>query len=835
MRQRRTRSTPRAMSVQNPTHSAPQDEAVFGSAACRPEVHGRACPSPTTPSPVALAEAPQGVPSTLAPPRRPWRDPAAASAERRARPARLPLGATVQSRRLARPLLAALALALSTAVLPSAALAAEPCPNEARRAEDPYSQTLPDCRAYEQVSPVDKQDGVVAGSGDESAAGVAQEPVVRTSRSGNTVSYVESRSSSGNGSSFGNQYKAARTAEGWAVEDLSPTYTYGATPEFAAFSPDLASAVVESEVGLPGVESATPQGYAEMYVRGATGEYTPLNLTTPPNREAFGGISGGHEFIVELLGTGADLSHVVFSANDALTPATTFAPAARDPGRNGRNVYEWSDGHLSLVNVLPGNSTTDPTGIAAQGNIHAVSTDGSRVFWTDATTGDLYLREDGERTIQIDASQGPGEGGGGHFRAASASGAVVFFTDENRLTSDSTAASGEPDLYEYNVEDGGLTDLTVAEGGGHAGVQGLLASSEDGSYLYFAADGVLAPGASPGDCTTGPLYGQECNLYVWHAGAATKFIARLSGADGGPATIAGAARLSSPEWGDWSTQLGLRTAQATPDGQYLAFMSVNRLTAYDNRDAHGLTAMNSGTGGKDFEVYVYDSETGALRCASCDPTGARPVGHSVLPPAGFVHGYALTYQPNWLSEDGSRLFFDSRDALSAQAVGGVTNVYEYEAGGVYLISAGTTQNGAYFDAASPSGGDVFFTTGARLVGQDMDEQPDLYDARVDGGIAAQNPTVSTPCSDEACRGAAGGAPAPGVPVSQVFSGPGNLAPPVEPVVATKVAARVLTRAQELSQALKACRRDRKKSRRVACERSARKRYGAKVKATRSKR
>jgi len=42
-----------------------------------------ACPSPTTPSPVVLAEVPTVVPSTRTPPRGPWRDPAAASVKRR--------------------------------------------------------------------------------------------------------------------------------------------------------------------------------------------------------------------------------------------------------------------------------------------------------------------------------------------------------------------------------------------------------------------------------------------------------------------------------------------------------------------------------------------------------------------------------------------------------------------------------------------------------------------------------------------------------------------------------------------------------------------------------
>ena len=67
-----------------------------------------ACPSPTTPSPVALAEVPTGVPSPCVPPRGSWRTPAAASVKgRSSRPA------TVSRRRAAHPATAAVATSRS--------------------------------------------------------------------------------------------------------------------------------------------------------------------------------------------------------------------------------------------------------------------------------------------------------------------------------------------------------------------------------------------------------------------------------------------------------------------------------------------------------------------------------------------------------------------------------------------------------------------------------------------------------------------------------------------------------------------------------------------------
>ncbi len=850
MRRRSTRSTPRAISMPTPAHSASQDKAVFGSAACRPEVHGGACPSPTTPAPVALAEAPQGTSCSLAPPRGPWRDPAAAPVKRRARPARLPLGATVLSRRLARALLAGLALALSTAVLPSAAVAAEPCPNEALRAQDGFSLALPDCRAYEQVSPVDKEDQEVSGVGsDAQFAGVKGEPLAQSSNDGETVTYDQGRGAAGNGSAlYGNQFLAVRGSEGWSAQDISPGVEDPAqAPFYEAFAADLSFGVLDSEIPLaPGSSRA---GYEDLYLRESDGGYEPLIARTPPNRLP-SDLPGGN-YYTEFAGASADFSHVVLKANDALTEATADAPAAELPPEEiSYNLYEWVGGQLRLVNVLPGNTTTDPDAqlgwspLAGEtGGTNAVSADGSRIFWTDDTNGDLYVRVNGTETVKIAE--------GAHFLTANTEGSKVFFNDESRLTADSIAAAGEPDLYEcdllevHGTLECALSDLTVdSHAGERADVIGLLGSSENGAYLYFVANGVLASGGSPGDCTEprppfeeGAEYAQGCNLYVWHSEGeghdSTAFIARLSGADLRRETYRRGYygteeyRGISVSGGDSDPQLGLRTAEATPDGRYLAFESVNPLTGYDNADANN--PLNHSTGSRDFEVYLYDAQTQALSCASCDPSGQRPVGDSWLPPSGMEAPYsAYTWQPRWLSESG-QVFFDSLNAIVPADVNGAQNVYEYEDGHVYLISSGTSPEASYFDAASPSGDDVFFTTASQLVGQDTGELADLYDARVDGGIAAQNPASSSPCASEECRGGGSVAPALATPVSQVFSGPGNLAPPTEAKAVAKATSKPLSRAQKLAKALKACKTYKKAQKRLACEKLARRQYGAKTK------
>ena len=106
-------------------------------------------------------------------------------------------------------------------------------------------------------------------------------------------------------------------------------------------------------------------------------------------------------------------------------------------------------------------------------------------------------------TVQLDAPQPgvvPHYYEEPHFQGASANGSRVFFTDEARLTPGSHATAGEPDLYVFELSSGSgplsgtLTDLTEATTGGEsAAVQGeVLGTSEDGTYVYFAANGELA-------------------------------------------------------------------------------------------------------------------------------------------------------------------------------------------------------------------------------------------------------------------------------------------------------------------------------------------------------
>ena len=318
----------------------------------------------------------------------------------------------------------------------------------------------------------------------------------------------------------------------------------------------------------------------------------------------------------------------------------------------------------------------------------------------------------------------------------------------------------------------------------------------------------------------------------------------------------GALRRRPPglERGRRHRNLGELTARVSPDGRYLAFMSKRSLTGYDNRDAKSGAAA-------DQEVYEYDSATGRLSCASCDPSGQRPTGvfdsgefpgllvdrpqlwrgqyAGGLDPgvdARSTSPHAL-YQSRYLANSG-RLFFNSPVGLVPSDGNATEDVYEYEPEGVGscnvapacvgLISSGSSSEESAFLDASESGGDVFFLTAAQLSGQDEDHALDAYDAHVctlAPGCAPPTQGHPPPCaSADACRSAP--TPQPGIfgaPASSTFSGVGNLVSDLPSPAKPK--AGPLTRAQKLKRALAACRKKKPKRKRASCERQARKRFG----------
>lgn len=686
-------------------------------------------------------------------------------------------------------------------------------------AVSPPALVLPDGRGYEKVSPAANADGDVYQDVPlqlASEGGYTEQPFL-VAADGGTIAYMADPSEGGGigreGAGYGNQYLARRAASGgWDAANIEPpSSNFFDVPVFKGFSPGLSVGFVNSKSTTPLAPGAPSGGYSVLYAKDlSTGSYDPLITSTPPNRppREFGapGTPSVSGYEVAYAGSSADLGHELFMANDALTPN------ALDGEEEENNLYDTSGGTTTLVNVLPDGSTEPnatfggphlPLDGEANAPIlgHDISQDGSRIFWTDLNTHALYVRENDT------APQSPIAGG---KCTVPADACTVLIAEEAQFwnaTPDGSKVlyTKGGDLYERDLGTGQSVDL--APGGE---VNGVVAASEDLSYVYFVAKAALATGAEPQSCQEGELGATGCNLYAVHVGEQVRFIGELSGAD----------NISRPESfeqfdGDWQGSLANSEAEDTADGAHLLFTSKMNLTGYESS--------------KSEQIFMYDFASGGLRCLSCKPSG-ESITHqmSAYLPVSHV-GTAL---PQWMSQDGNRAFFDTLDALVPQDTNERTDVYEWERGGtgscteptgcISLLSDGTAPEGSFLIGASASGNDVFITTRSKLAPEDENENVDIYDVRV----GAVRPPTAPQCSGTGCQGLPATPPIFATPPSVTYNGVGNF----EPVAPTPVKAgsKPLTRAQQLAKALHACRRQAKRKR-AACERRARSRYGVKTK------
>jgi hypothetical protein len=690
----------------------------------------------------------------------------------------------------------------------SSAQAEGTCPNEQLRAEQPYGLELPDCRAYEMVSPLYKDDNNIG------------ETNIVASASGGAVTYISKGSfAEARASRFQNRYISRRGQNGWSTLDLTPPYSSDETNtnvpfEELMFTSDLSKGLLRGE--LTPLTSDSPSGYINLYIADTSSNtYQAVTTGVPPGLRPYE--QQESEFEPRTVGFSSDLSHVVFQEYgfEGLTP---------EASPDHTHVYEWSGGHLVLVDVAPEGKTLSaedragsPGSNPRSGDVwHAVSSDGSRVFFTGGegeggkTGGQVYVRETNDvRTVEVSASQktnGSGPSGTdpngpkpARYWDANAGGSKVFFTSSSELTNDANTgpADNAANLYEYDLETGLLTDLTVDVNAGDvngAAVLGLVNAGEDGAYVYFVAEGRLAAGA----------VSEQPNLYLYHDGK-VGYITTLGKAgerSGGGEERGG----DSEDWGgseQGERGPGAHTARVTPDGTRLAFESELSLTGYNNvpvepENCRGFAEGKFGPRPCK-EVYLYDVRTG-LTCVSCDPDGSAPVGparlggHEELA-EGALASPSPFYLPRNLSGEGmtDRLFFESPDPLVVHDSNGRQDVYEYEDGHVNPISNVAGNFESFFLEADSSGNNVFIGTADQLLPEDEDQRIDIYDVKTVGGfpVLARLPVCN---NGDSCKPPV--SPQPGIfgaPASATFSGAGNVVP--TPAVKATVKPKIKAKAK----------------------------------------
>lgn len=732
----------------------------------------------------------------------------------------------------------------------------ESCPNAAVRFGP--SAALPDCRAYEQVTPVNKGDeidlfqrgGVVGHTLEDPDRGYPAD-------SGNEFLLVVKTGNKGR-----NTYVYRRGEHGWSVTAVSvpDTGVQAMQPTVIDPSAGFSTVALQDEVG----------SFTEPF---AGGSYQLMNLLGPPEgplatlsdeRVNLAVLSNGNliQDFPQVAGASEGLKRIVFETYDH-----RLAPGDAGQDSISRALYEMGEGNgPRLVNVADDGSLISPCGaVLGQGarevpgySRNAVSGDGRIVIftapdpeglgtgcWNKETGADapqLYARvqvPDGTlKTLDISGELEAGVSDPtlhpAIYVGASADGTKIFFVTETELTVDDQGHA--PELYEYDMsapEGKRVTRVSRGESGeaeGNIDFVPAISSTEgsEGISVYFVAFGQLTRGLSAREKDTAYLY-----RYATATGR-TSYVATV-GSEEYPMTTEGEKsniwykalregqsedsknELSSDSDANWFT---------TPNGDYLVFLSYQPITGYNNEPAPGgctWDLTNSGKLQSCSEVYRYSAASNTVVCVSCGNGPSSNVDNSLFARSYLERPDANGSPPRPVSEDGSYVFFETANALVPNAQPGNQHVYEWHEGVVSLLSSPDDPGNAFFLGATPSGHDVFIGTHAQLSAADTDVSGDMYDARVDGGF----PALAQPsCTGTGCQGVPATPPIFATPASVTFEGVGN-APSA--ISSSKASARA--NAQRLKEALRACRQDRSKHKRRRCEARARKRYGKAHKST----
>jgi hypothetical protein len=522
-------------------------------------------------------------------------------------------------------LVAVVAGLFSVGFVSAVAVAAEPCANAAVRVQT-GSMALPDCRAYEMVSPAYKQGFPVARG--LSFTSFSADGVVSFRSLGAFAGNVMG--------SAANLYHATRSAEGWVTSSMDPP---GSVYE---------TGLGEIAVGAFGESADLRWSLWRMYRRD-TETAADVGFWRRGPDGVFTRLGGG---LFTAGGSAGDLSHVLVGLGDLV-----------------EYVGTGHDGDV-LARPLSVDNNGQPLGGPC---VREMSPDGRVIVFGVGCVGSqdsqLWARVAGSATVAVSGSECTREAGdpGGVCNGASAvtyaggavDGSRVFFTTSQQLVNgdidsdDGIDPYAGNDLYACDIPAGApapvgatnpcdsLTEISGARSG--ARVESVVSVSGDGSRVYFVAQGVLADNLDVSG--VGARAGAE-NLYLWerdpgHPAGQIRYIARLR------------------------SRNDLTQAQMTPDGRYLLLVTTNTLEPGDTDDAK--------------DVYRYDAQTSTMVRVSASVAGV----------GGNAQGFDVTIpeQPA-MSADGSTVIFDTAEALSISDVNGVDDAYSWRDGQVSLISPG---------------------------------------------------------------------------------------------------------------------------------------------------
>lgn len=580
---------------------------------------------------------------------------------------------------------------------------------------------LPDSRTWEMVSPPDKL-GYDVGKVHAYA-----------SKSGDAVMFKSQGSFGDQATSkagSGMEYVSRRGTDRWETHGIAATggNFYGGAG-YIFYDEELTEGILLHN-DVPG-EALDPE-----FVTPDTGSPQNLALYRRPLLPLGGYKKLPEQFIVPAVG---DLRHGLVLSAEKLTQDSPCN------GGSERCLYELNGSTLRLASLLPGD-VPSPIGSAFDSFIKplvGITEDGSAIWFYRPDDSRLYLRVEGKETVQLDESQRtiPPTWAADSMtvKAAESNGEKLLLEGSEQLVDADEDNSNDLYLWNGGKPAGDRLILLSAGDVANARYLHLVGVSDDFNTIYFSTENHILSGEvnTPGG-----------NIYNWNANGGNGTLTHMVTASDADLITYGGEQFDAPE---------IARAHSSPDGRYEAIVSSDRLTAYDNAGQS--------------EVYLFDQATGRLTCASCDPRN-RPAKSAArfnaISPSEAI--FSVNHRLRSVSPEG-RVFFESEEGLVPRDSNGYIDVYEYTGGLPHLISTGTDGQESRFLDAGRDGNDIFFVTAERLSGWDFDDNYDVYDARVDGGLPEPPPPVLG-CEGDACQPP----PTPPndpTPSSMNFNGAGN--------------------------------------------------------------
>jgi hypothetical protein len=416
------------------------------------------------------------------------------------------------------PVLCALAGVLACASVSPPVASAETCPNIEYRVGP--SASLPDCRAYEQVTPVEKAGGVFF----KMAMGIGPDgtPTLVTS------SFTAIDGIQDDNGVEGGLYASVRTDSGWTTTPLPPPATEFETSILAGGLSTYLGGSLDGRSALwQGRRLGQPENRVDFWVTRPGGAIEDIGPVTPPDTpanevEEITNLSG---LSIDPAGESADLSHILYRTRPQIASGYHFWPFDKtvESGVEKEDLYEFVGAENTspmLVGVDDNGELISDCGtsLGAEhilessymhlGGQNAMSLDGDTVFFTALACGaappvdELFARVDNglpdAHTLAISqpssadceaCDTSPAVISQAIFQGASTDGSKAFFLTEQPLLGSDTTLN----LYEYDSAAPAGERIVRVSGGDVsvpdpvAEVEGVLQVSQDGSHVYFVA------------------------------------------------------------------------------------------------------------------------------------------------------------------------------------------------------------------------------------------------------------------------------------------------------------------------------------------------------------